>query len=107
MTSEAPNSLLSREEVEDYRDKGYLLYRDQLLSDKELDELAAIYDEHRAARPDKRGDEFDTPHFEDQRKLLCQEVDAKNHAARPFSSLEVWQAEFAGATRALKTSRAT
>ncbi|HTT90269.1 MAG TPA: phytanoyl-CoA dioxygenase family protein [Acidimicrobiales bacterium] len=69
MTSEAPNSLLSREEVEDYRDKGYLLYRDQLLSDKELDELAAIYDEHRAARPDKRGDEFDTPHFEDQRLM--------------------------------------
>ena len=69
MTSEAPNSLLSREEVEDYQDKGYLLYRDQLLSDKELDELAAIYDEHRAARPDKRGDEFDTPHFEDQRLM--------------------------------------
>jgi ectoine hydroxylase-related dioxygenase (phytanoyl-CoA dioxygenase family) len=69
MTSETRNSLLSREQVEDYRDKGYLLYRNQLLSDKELDELAAIYDEHQAARPDKRGDEFDTPHFEDERLM--------------------------------------
>jgi ectoine hydroxylase-related dioxygenase (phytanoyl-CoA dioxygenase family) len=69
MTSEAPNSRLSREEVEEYRDKGYLLYRNQLFNDDELDDLAGIYDEHRVAQPDKRADEFDTPHFEDERLL--------------------------------------
>ena len=60
---------LTAEEVSSFRRDGYLLVHRPVFGPAELDELNAIYEEHRAAAPTKRGDEFDTPHFEDQRLL--------------------------------------
>lgn len=60
---------LTDPEVGSFRDQGYLLYHHQLFSSTELDEMASIYHEMRAKRPERRGDEFDTPHFEEARLL--------------------------------------
>jgi hypothetical protein len=60
---------VSEDELEFYKKKGYLLIRRQLFGQPELEALDSIFQEHRAARADKRGDEFDTPHFEDRRLL--------------------------------------
>jgi hypothetical protein len=59
--------VLSQAEVATFKTRGYLLYHHQLLPDVELDRLEAIFDEHRGRHPEKAGDEFDTPHFEDGR----------------------------------------
>jgi ectoine hydroxylase-related dioxygenase (phytanoyl-CoA dioxygenase family) len=60
---------LTTEEVSAFRRDGYLLVHDPIFRPDELDELELIYGQHRAAAPAKRGDEFDTPHFEDERLL--------------------------------------
>jgi hypothetical protein len=52
-----------------YRRDGYFIYRGALFQPGELDALNAIFEEHRADAPGRRGDEFDTPHFEDPRLL--------------------------------------
>jgi ectoine hydroxylase-related dioxygenase (phytanoyl-CoA dioxygenase family) len=59
--------VLTDEEVKSFREKGYLLYHKQLLSTGQLDRLNEIYEDHRRLHADKQGDEFDTPHFEDER----------------------------------------
>jgi ectoine hydroxylase-related dioxygenase (phytanoyl-CoA dioxygenase family) len=60
---------LSDDDVEAFKERGYFLYRHQVFSAPELDKLTLIFEEHRAAETEKRGDEFDTPHFEDRRLL--------------------------------------
>ena len=69
MTSEAANALLNRDQMDSYHRNGYLLYREPLFSSGQLDELETIFDEHHAAGPDRRADEFNTPHFEDERLM--------------------------------------
>ena len=58
---------LTDAQITAFRDQGYLLYHDQLFSSAELNELETIYNELRTQRPDRLGDEFDTPHFEEAR----------------------------------------
>jgi ectoine hydroxylase-related dioxygenase (phytanoyl-CoA dioxygenase family) len=53
--------------VDAYQRDGYLCYRKELFDPSELDALNVIFEEHRAADPDRIADEFDTPHFEDPR----------------------------------------
>jgi ectoine hydroxylase-related dioxygenase (phytanoyl-CoA dioxygenase family) len=60
---------LTDTELAYYREHGYLLLRRQLFSRSELDDLGSIFDQQRAGQVDKKGDEFDTPHFEDGRLL--------------------------------------
>lgn len=60
---------LNSDEVQAFRTDGYYLYHHQLFGPSELDTLNAIFEEHQAAEPNKRADEFDTPHFEDRRLL--------------------------------------
>ncbi len=60
---------LSEDDVKLFRERGYFLYHRQLFCAAELDKLSSIFDEHRAAEVEKRGDEFDTPHFQDRRLL--------------------------------------
>jgi ectoine hydroxylase-related dioxygenase (phytanoyl-CoA dioxygenase family) len=60
---------LAEDEVEAFKERGYFLYRHQLFSPAELDQLTSIFEEHRAVEAGKKGDEFDTPHFEDRRLL--------------------------------------
>jgi ectoine hydroxylase-related dioxygenase (phytanoyl-CoA dioxygenase family) len=60
---------LTEDDVKLFKDRGYFLYHRQLFSPAELDRLSSIFDEHRAAEVEKKGDEFDTPHFQDRRLL--------------------------------------
>lgn len=69
MTTDAQSTLLSKDDVERYRRDGYLTYHQPLFSPDQLRDLENIYNEHRAAHPERRADEFDTPHFEDERLM--------------------------------------
>jgi ectoine hydroxylase-related dioxygenase (phytanoyl-CoA dioxygenase family) len=60
---------LNEDDIKLYDTRGYFLHHEQLFSAAELDDLEAIFEEHRNAQAEKRGDEFDTPHFEDRRLL--------------------------------------
>jgi ectoine hydroxylase-related dioxygenase (phytanoyl-CoA dioxygenase family) len=60
---------LTEDDVNIFNDSGYFLYHRQVFGDDKLDVLSSIFEEHRVAQSDKRGDEFDTPHFEDRRLL--------------------------------------
>ena len=60
---------LTEDDVKLFKDRGYFMYHRQLFSPAELDRLSSIFDEHRAAEVEKKGDEFDTPHFQDRRLL--------------------------------------
>lgn len=69
MTAKSRNMPLSEEDVERYRQWGYLVYHRQLFDPDQLDKLEDVFQEHRVAESKKQGDEFDTPHFEDRRLL--------------------------------------
>jgi ectoine hydroxylase-related dioxygenase (phytanoyl-CoA dioxygenase family) len=60
---------ITEEEVKAFKDRGYFLYHKQMFPEDQLDKLSSIFAEHRAAHSEKKGDEFDTPHFEDRRLL--------------------------------------
>lgn len=62
-------SLLTAQEVEFYKEKGYHLYKKQLFNEKEMNELTSIFEEHLAEKGSKLSDELDTPHFRDERLL--------------------------------------
>lgn len=63
----APN--LTPDEVRSYRQKGYVVYRDQVFAPEKLARLRAIFEEHLAEKGSKLSDELDTPHFRDPRLL--------------------------------------
>lgn len=69
MTAESKGLPLGAEDLKKFDERGYLINRRQLFDQGQLDRLEAIFNEHRAAESEKRGDEFDTPHFEDRRLL--------------------------------------
>jgi len=62
-------SRLSPSDVDFYRENGYLLYREPVLSSQKFDRLKAIFEELLEGKGDKRGDELDVPHFRDDRLL--------------------------------------
>ncbi|WP_270888805.1 phytanoyl-CoA dioxygenase family protein [Pedococcus sp. 5OH_020] len=57
------------ENVEFFRENGYLLPQQQLFAPDQLAKLQGIFEEHLAEKGDKLSDELDTPHFRDQRLL--------------------------------------
>ena len=67
MSTTTVGRALSDDEPEQFRRKGYLLLKRQLFEPAQLDALDGIFAEHRAAQVQRKGDEFDTPHFEDRR----------------------------------------
>lgn len=60
---------LTAEQVEFYRQNGYLLYHDQVFPADRLTSLRAIFEEQLANRGAKLSDELDTPHFREPRLL--------------------------------------
>lgn len=66
MEKQSPISLA---EAKFYQEQGYLLYRQPLFPQRELDELTQIFEEHLAEKGSKLSDELDTPHFRDQRLM--------------------------------------
>jgi ectoine hydroxylase-related dioxygenase (phytanoyl-CoA dioxygenase family) len=61
--------MLSKDDVENFRQNGYLLPHRQLFSEERLAALEAIFNEHLDAKGDKLSDELDTPHYRDARLL--------------------------------------
>jgi ectoine hydroxylase-related dioxygenase (phytanoyl-CoA dioxygenase family) len=63
------SDILGREAVAQYHDDGYYLYKQPLLPEEKFTALTGIFEEHLAAKAEKRADELDTPHFADPRLL--------------------------------------
>lgn len=59
--------LLTPEDVQSYRQNGYLLCKEPLFTGEEFASLTAIFEEHLAHKGAKLSDELDTPHFRDPR----------------------------------------
>lgn len=55
--------------VENYKENGYLVLKDQLFNTEKLNSLIDIYAEISSSNQGIRTDEFDTPHFKDERLL--------------------------------------
>ncbi|TVY10236.1 phytanoyl-CoA dioxygenase family protein [Paenibacillus cremeus] len=62
-------STLTVDQVRDYEKNGYYLYKSQLFSPEELQELTDIFEEQLAQKGSKLSDELDTPHFREERLL--------------------------------------
>jgi len=60
---------LNQEQINQYNNEGYTLYKNQLFSDEKLNQLTSIFEEHLEHKGDKLSDELDTPHFRDERLL--------------------------------------
>lgn len=60
---------LNSAELRHYADRGYCLPPGQLFAPERLARLAAVCDEHIAARGELAGDDLDKPHFADDRLL--------------------------------------
>jgi ectoine hydroxylase-related dioxygenase (phytanoyl-CoA dioxygenase family) len=58
---------LNEQDVEFYRQQGYLLPHQQLFAPEKLAKLQAIFEEHLALKGSRLSDELDTPHFWDER----------------------------------------
>jgi ectoine hydroxylase-related dioxygenase (phytanoyl-CoA dioxygenase family) len=69
MSIAAGHKPLSADDVDFFNEHGYFLYRGQVFDASDLAGLGSIFEEHRQGDRDKLGDEFDTPHFQDERLL--------------------------------------
>ncbi len=58
---------LSEKDVDQYKNEGYLLYKNQVFSPEKFNSLSGIMEEHLADKGSKLSDELDTPHFRDPR----------------------------------------
>lgn len=63
------NTLLTPQEVQQYHEKGYLLYKKPLFSPEKQAALTQIFEEQLAQKGNRLSDELDTPHFRDERLL--------------------------------------
>ena len=61
--------MLTDQDVELFRTKGYLLPQQQLFAPERLERLEEIFNKHLADKGDKLSDELDTPHFRDPELL--------------------------------------
>jgi hypothetical protein len=61
--------VITQDDIQSFRQNGYLLPQQQLFSEDQLAKLQGIFEEHLADKGDKLSDELDTPHFRDQRLL--------------------------------------
>ena len=62
-------SVLSPPAVEEFHQQGYHIRNEPLFRPADFDRLCHIFEEHLAARGEKRSDQLDTPHFHDKRLL--------------------------------------
>ena len=60
---------LRPDEIQGFKDDGYVIYDRQVLQPEQMGRLEGIFREHHAAKGEKLSDELDTPHFEDARLL--------------------------------------
>jgi hypothetical protein len=63
------SSMLGADDVSAFRREGYVLHRRPVLRPERFERLVAIFEEHLAANPGKRGDELGELHCRDDRLL--------------------------------------
>lgn len=88
--------MLSKEEVEFYKENGYLLHKKQLFSPQKLDELTAIFEEQLKEKGSKLSDELDTPHFREERLLSYLLADEVLDLVEPIlgPNIGLWSSHF-------------
>lgn len=69
MATKSTKNALSKEQVNFYKEHGYLLPTKPLFSLSKQHELTRIFEEHLENKGNKQSDELDTPHFSDERLL--------------------------------------
>lgn len=94
MTTTTPR--LSPDEVAIYREQGYLLYRQPVLSPERFEQLRTIFEEHLADKGEKLSDELDTPHFRDPRLLDFLLADEVLDLVEPLigPNIALWSSHF-------------
>ncbi|NIK75139.1 ectoine hydroxylase-related dioxygenase (phytanoyl-CoA dioxygenase family) [Paenibacillus castaneae] len=60
---------LSEQEIQFYKDNGYILHKKQLFSEQKMAELSGIFEEQWELVGRRLNSELDTPHFRDERLL--------------------------------------
>jgi len=87
---------LLTEDVQFYRDNGYLLYHHQVFSPEKLERLGGIFEEHLAGKGNTLSDELDTPHFRDPRLLEFLLSDEVADLVEPIigPNIALWSSHF-------------
>lgn len=87
---------LMSEQVKQYREQGYTLYKEQLFSQEKLKALSDIFEEHWAAVGRKLNSELDTPHFRDERLLEFLLADEVLDLVEPIlgPNIGLWSSHF-------------
>ena len=99
--------MLTDENVQSFRENGYLLPQKQLFSPERFAALQNIFEEHLADKGDKLSDELDTPHFRDRRLLDFLLSDEVLDVVEPLvgPDIALWTSHFI--SKEPKTGRAT
>lgn len=87
---------LTDDQIDFYRQHGYLLYHDQVFPEDKLDALRAIFEEQLASRGAKLSDELDTPHFREPRLLAFLLSDEVLDLVEPITGPDIalWSSGF-------------
>lgn len=87
---------LSAQDVEFYREQGYLLYYKPLFSEDKLERLAHIFEQHLEEKGAKLSDELDKPHWRDERLLEFLLADEVLNLIEPLIGPDIglWSSHF-------------
>lgn len=87
---------LTQEEIDFYRENGFLLTHKPLFSNEKFQKLYRIFEELLATRGNAKGDELDVPHFMDDRLfeflLACEILDIVEDLIGP--NIGLWSSHF-------------
>jgi len=88
--------VLTEQDVEFFRENGYLLPGHQLFSEEKLARLEGIFNDHLADKGDKLSDELDTPHYRDERLLEFLLADEVLDTVEPLigPNIALWSSHF-------------
>lgn len=89
-------ALIPNAAVDFYRQQGYYLHRQPLFSEDRFARLCAIFEEHLAAKGEKRADQLDVPHFRDPRLFEFLLADEVLDLVEPFlgPDIALWSSHF-------------
>ncbi len=99
--------MLTSQDVQFFRDNGYLLPGTQLFSERRLTELEEIFNDHLTDKGDRLSDELDTPHFRDPRLMSFLLSDEVLDTVEPLvgPDIALWTSHFI--SKDPRTGRAT
>lgn len=89
-------AVLSSQDINHYREDGYVLYHHPLFPAEKHAHLVSIFEEHLAQKGDKLSDELDTPHFRDPRLLEFLMSDEVLDLVSPITgpNIMLWSSHF-------------